>query len=415
MELGQIDLTNLDLFATGDPHAAFQTLRREAPVYWHSKGPGGGFWAITRYADARTIFDDPAAFTSERGVALNMAAVLNETTAGFGQMMLLTDPPRHGQIRSLINRKFTPRAVAAHEERVREIASHIIDPVLERGECDFAADVAARLPAAVIFELMGVPESDWDRMMGFARLSIGTQDPEYRRTATAMETGTFVAAETFSYFSALISERARNPGDDLVSALLRGQAGGVPLSEIEVLFNCFLLIMGGQTTTSNAIAGGFLALIENPEQMARIEAERNHSMLAQAVEEFARWTSPVIHIMRVATRDYELHGHLIRKGDRVVVWTSSANRDELEFRNADRFLVDRTPNDHIAFGHGEHYCIGANLARLEMRVMTEAILDAMRGLELIGPVERLRSSLVGGIKHMPVRFKPGRRRGRVAA
>jgi cytochrome P450 len=413
MELGHIDLTNLDLFSTGDPHRAFRTLRREAPVHWHSKGPGGGFWAITRYADARRIFDDSAAFSSERGVALNMSAVLSEATAGFGQMMLLTDPPRHGQLRALINRKLTPRAVASHEPRVREIAAQIIDSVLEREQCDFAAEVAAMLPTAVICELMGVPRDDWDRMMGFARLSIGTQDPEYRSDATAMETGNFVAAETFSYFSALIKERIRKPGNDLVSALLHGQAGDAQLSEAEVLFNCFLLIMGGQTTTSNAIAGGFLAAIENPEQMTRLEGDP--AVVPLAVEEFARWTSPVIHIMRTATRDYELRGHLIRKGDRVVVWTSAANRDEQEFPEAGRFLVDRTPNDHIAFGHGEHYCIGANLARLEMRVMIEEVLDAMRDLELAGPVERLRSSLVGGIKHMPVRFKRRRPRGRVAA
>jgi cytochrome P450 len=413
MELDLIDLTNLDLFATGNPHRAFRTLRREAPVYWHSKGPGGGFWAITRYADARRIFDDSAAFSSERGVALNMSAVLNEATAGFGQMMLLTDPPRHGQLRALINRKLTPRAVASHEPRVREIAAGILDSVLEREQCDFAQDVAAMLPTAVICELMGVPRGDWDRMMGFARLSIGTQDPEYRSGATAMETGTFVAAETFSYFSTLIKERIRKPGDDLVSALLHGQAGDAQLSEMEVLFNCFLLIMGGQTTTSNAIAGGFLAAIENPEQMARLEEDP--AVVPLATEEFARWTSPVIHIMRTATRDYELHGHLIRTGDRLVVWTSAANRDEEEFPDADCFIVDRTPNDHIAFGHGEHYCIGANLARLEMRVMIEEVLDAMRGLELAGPVERLRSSLVGGIKHMPIRFKRRRPRGRVAA
>jgi cytochrome P450 len=413
MELGQIDLTDLDLFATGDPHAAFRTLRLQAPVYWHSKGPGGGFWTITRYGDARRIFDDVGAFSSERGVALNMSAVLNEATAGFGQMMLLTDPPRHGQLRSLINRKLTPRAVASHEPRVREIAAGIVNAVLERGQCDFATDVAALLPTAVICELMGVPRGDWDRMMAFARLSIGTQDPEYRSNATAMETGTFVAAETFSYFSSLIKERSRNPGDDLVSALLQGQAGDARLSEIEVLFNCFLLIMGGQTTTSNAISGGFLAAIENPEQMMRLESDP--AVVPLATEEFARWTSPVIHIMRTATRDYELHGHLIRKGDRVVIWTSSANRDESEFAEAGRFIVDRAPNDHIAFGHGEHYCIGANLARLEMRVMIEEVLDAMRELELAGPVERLRSSLVGGIKHMPIRFKRRRQHGSVAA
>jgi cytochrome P450 len=413
MKLSDIDLTDLDLFASGDPHLAFRTLRDLAPVYWHANGPSGGFWAITRYADARRIFDDSDSFSSERGVALNMAAVLNETTAGFGQMMLLTDPPRHGQIRALINRKLTPRAVASYEPRVRQITVEIIDEVLERGECDFAADVAARLPTAVICEMMGVPREHRDRMMEFARLSIGTQDPEYQRDTTAMETGTFVAAESFSYFSSLIKERMRKPGDDLVSALLHGRAGEAQLSEIEVLFNCFLLIMGGQTTTSNAISGGLLAMLERPAQMARLQAEP--AVMPLAIEEFLRWTSPVIHIMRTATRDYELRGHLIRKGERVVIWTSSANRDEAEFADAGEFIVDRSPNDHIAFGHGEHFCIGANLARLEMRVMIEEVLAAMCDLELAGRVERLRSSLVGGIKHLPVRFKERRPRGRVAA
>jgi cytochrome P450 len=413
MKLSDIDLTDLDLFASGDPHLAFRTLRDLAPVYWHANGPSGGFWAITRYADARRIFDDSDSFSSERGVALNMAAVLNETTAGFGQMMLLTDPPRHGQIRALINRKLTPRAVASYEPRVRQITVEIIDEVLERGECDFAADVAARLPTAVICEMMGVPREHRDRMMEFARLSIGTQDPEYQRDTTAMETGTFVAAESFSYFSSLIKERMRKPGDDLVSALLHGRAGEAQLSEIEVLFNCFLLIMGGQTTTSNAISGGLLAMLERPAQMARLQAEP--AVMPLAIEEFLRWTSPVIHIMRTATRDYELRGHLIRKGERVVIWTSSANRDEAEFADAGEFIVDRSPNDHIAFGHGEHFCIGANLARLEMRVMIEEVLAAICDLELGGRVERLRSSLVGGIKHLPVRFKERRPRGRVAA
>jgi cytochrome P450 len=236
--------------------------------------------------------------------------------------------------------------------------------------------------------------------------SIGTDDPEYQQGRSAAETGMAAQAEVFSYFSKWISERRTKPGDDLISALIHGDVDGAKLTDLEVLFNCFLLIIGGQETTRNATSGGILALIENPAE--RVKLRNDPALLPVALEEFLRWTSPVTHIMRVAKKDGELRGQKIREGQKVVIWNASANRDESIFPHADTFDVTRSPNDHLAFGHGEHFCIGVNLARLELRVMIEEVLRRMPDLELAGPTERLRSNFVAGIKHMPVRFTPSR-------
>jgi cholest-4-en-3-one 26-monooxygenase len=387
-------------------------LRREAPVHWHEKQPGRGFWAVTRYADALSVYHDPGTFSSERGVALQMLNLGNEDAAGFGQMMILSDPPRHGEIRSLINRRLTPRAVALYEPHTRRIAAGIIDSVIERGECDFVVDVAARLPTAVICEMLAIPPEHWDLMLHLGNMSIGTDDPEYQQGRSANETGMAAEAAVFSYFSKVIAERRKEPGDDLVSALIHGDINGAHLTDLEVLFNCFLLIIGGQETTRNAISGGLLALIQNPAQMARVKADP--SIADSAIEEILRWTSPVTHMMRTAKHDIQLRGRSIRAGDRVVIWNASANRDEEVFPNPDSFDIARSPNDHLSFGHGEHFCIGANLARLELRVMLEEVIRRMAEIELAAPVERLRSNFVAGIKHMPVRFRPASPNARAA-
>jgi cytochrome P450 len=253
---------------------------------------------------------------------------------------------------------------------------------------------------------MGIPREYWDAMFTLGNQSIGTDDPEYQQGRSAADTGMAAQAQIFSHFSKWISERRTNPGDDLISALIHGDVDGAKLADLEVLFNCFLLIIGGQETTRNATSGGILALIENPAQRARLS--RDPSLLPVAMEEFLRWTSPVTHVMRIAKKDAELRGQKILKGQRVVIWNASANRDESVFAHPDVFDITRSPNDHLAFGHGEHFCIGANLARLELRVMIEEVARRLPDLELSGPVERLRSNFVAGIKHMPVRFRPGR-------
>jgi cholest-4-en-3-one 26-monooxygenase len=414
MKLEDIDLNNPDVFLRGEHYDAFKVLRAQAPVYWHERVPGQGFWAVTNYEDALKVYHNPSIYSSERGISLqfNFSAVA-EQGAGFGMMMIATDPPRHSRIRQIINRRFTPKALAPYEPHIRKIADEIIEGVIERGECDFVVDVAAKLPTAVICEMMGISREHWDLMFILANMSIGFDDPEYQQGRNPMETGQYAQAQVFMFFSKLIEQRRKNPGDDLVSALVHGEAEGTRLTDMEILFNCFLLIVAGQETTRNATSGGMLALLDNPAQRRRFTDDPG--VMPTAIEEFLRYTSPVTHILRTAKVETELRGNKVRPGDRVVVWNASANRDEAAFADPDRFDVTRSPNDHLAFGHGEHFCLGSNLARMELRVILESIARRIPDMELAGPVERLRSNFVAGIKHMPVRFQPRRTSAGTAA
>jgi len=407
MKLDDIDLMNPDMFLRGEHLDAFKVMRAEAPVYWHERAPGQGFWCVTRHDDALKVYHDPSTYSSERGMSLqfNFNADAGSESA-FGAMLLTTDPPRHGKLRQIVNRRFTPKALAPYEAYVRARAEEIIDGVIERGECDFVVDVAAKLPTAVICDMMGVGREHYELMFTLANMSIGFEDPEYQQGRSAIETGQYAQMQFFSFFSKLIEERRKNPGPDLLTALVSGEAEGERLSDMEILFNCLLLLVAGQETTRNATSGGMLAIIENPGQRALLR--RNPDITATAIEEFLRFTSPVTHILRTAKKDGALGGKKIRSGERVVVWNASANRDDAAFPNPDAFDLARTPNDHLAFGHGEHFCLGANLARIELKVMIEAINRRLPDLELAGPVERLRSNFVAGIKHMPVRFSAKR-------
>jgi cytochrome P450 len=410
MKLNEINLLDLDLFVKGDPHEVFALLRREAPVYWHERKNGRGFWAVTRYHDALRVYHEPHTYSSENGISLNFDNVMPEQV-GSGMMMILTDPPRHNRIRHVVSPRFTPRSIAAYEPEVRRICDEILDAVIERGECDFVVDVAAKVPTAAICEMLGIPAEYRDLMYSLGNAAIGSQDPEYNQGRSPMETGRNAQAEFFGYFARLIDERRKNPGKDLISALTVGEVDGAKLTDLEILFNTFLLIIGGQETTRNAISGGMLALINHPSERMKLAA--NPGVMPTAIEEFLRWTTPVTHILRTARQEAELRGEKIREGDKVVVWNASVNRDEEVFPAADRFDVTRTPNDHLAFGHGEHFCIGAHLARLEMRVMIEQVMRRMPDLALAGHPERLRSNFVAGIKHMPVNFTTSALRAQV--
>jgi cholest-4-en-3-one 26-monooxygenase len=403
MNLTDVNLLDLDLFVNGDPHQAFAILRREAPVYWHPTKSGRGFWAVTRYHDALRVYHDPQTYSSEYGISLTFDNVMPEQV-GSGMMMILTDPPRHNRIRHVVSPRFTPRAIAAYEPEIRRICDEIIDAVIERGECDFVVDVAAKVPTAAICEMLGIPSEYRDQMYSLGNEAIGSQDPEYNQGRSPMETGRNAQAEFFGYFAKLIDERRKHSGKDLISAFTVGEVDGAKLTDLEILFNAFLLIIGGQETTRNAISGGMLALINHPGE--RTKLSKDPGLMTTAIEEFLRWTTPVTHILRTARKNAELRGEKIREGDKVVVWNASVNRDEEVFPTADHFDVTRSPNDHLAFGHGEHFCIGAHLARLEMRVMIEQVMRRMPDLELAGAPERLRSNFVAGIKHMPVRFTP---------
>jgi len=399
--LDSIDLTDLDFFATGDVEGAFALIRATDPIHWQEKRPGRGFWSLTRFEDLLTVYRDAQTFISGRGVTLHFGS--GEEVSGLDKSMIMTDPPRHAKMRQVLSRRFTPRAVAPFADRIRGIARTIVDDVVDRGECDFVTEVAARLPTAAICDLMGIGREHWDLMFAITNETIGRHDQEYARGRTGLETVRDAHARAAQFFTDLAAERRRNPGNDLVSSLVNGAMGGEPLTEAEIVANSYILILGGQETTRNAISGAMLAMMQNPAELAKHKAD---TFAVPAIEEFLRWTSPITNIMRIATRDTAIQGKTIRAGDRVVLWNLAANRDPAQFNDPQRFDVTRTPNDHVAFGYGEHFCLGANLARLEMRIMLNEVTTRMRDIELAGPIERLRSNTVAGIKRMPVRFQP---------
>ena len=407
MGLNDVDLNDPDVFAYSDYHAVLKELRHNDPVHWSVGKYEWGFWSVTKYEDCLSVYRHPETFCSSRGVALPANPKEAERSAeefGSGLMLIMTDPPRHVAVRQVLKKWFTPLAVGRMEARFREIAVELIDVVAPKGACDLVVDLASRMPTAVICEMMGVPKADWDYMISLGNRTVGATDPEYHGDSTVVESGRRAQGEIVTYFARMVPERRRNPGTDLVSALAVGEVEGQKLDDREVLFNCFLLLIGGLETTRNAISGGILELSRQPEQKAMLL--NDPKLMTSAGEEILRWTSPITHMMRTATRDTALRGREIRKGQKVALWNASANRDEDIYTEPYRFDVKRSPNYHLAFGYGEHFCIGANLARLELRVMVQEILRRLPDLELAGEPQPLRSHVVAGIKHMPVRFTP---------
>ena len=404
MQLADVDLYDLDRFVTGVPHDMFTLLRAQAPVFRHKEPDGPGFWAVTKYVDVATVSRDARTFSSAAG-GTNIFDVPDEDLTNLRSIMLNMDPPAHSKYRRLVNQGFTLRMVTRLEPHIREMAASIIDEVATKGECDFVTEIAAELPLQVIAEFLGVPLTDRHKLFEWSNQMIGFDDPEFD---TSLDRGKVAATQIYMYANELALERRDHPRDDLVSVLMRGEVDGERLSEMEFDSFFLLLAIAGNETTRNLISGGMLALIEHAAQRARLLA--NPVLLPTAIEEMLRWVSPVMHFRRTATRDVEQSGQRIAAGEKVVIFYPSANRDEDIFPHADQFDVGRTPNEHLAFGVGEHFCLGANLARLEIRIIFEELLRRLPDIELAGPVRRLRSNFISGIKRMPVRFTPERGR-----
>ncbi|MEM7411993.1 MAG: cytochrome P450 [Myxococcota bacterium] len=388
------DVSNPDAFADGFPHELFRELRNEGPLHWHEGDylGGPGYWVVCRYDAIKEISRQPEVFSSAAGSSI-------ETNGENFQSMISMDPPDHRRFRSLVASGFTPRQIAAQEPHHREIVKAILDAVVDRGHCDFVVDVAAELPLRVIAELLGVPQSACRDLFDWSNRMIGNQDSEY---VVGMEEATKAAQEMYVYVNGLAEERLSEPRQDLMSAMLHGEVNGQRLSTMEFDSFFLLLSVAGNETTRNLIAHGLLLLMEHPEALERLRADR--SLLPGAIEEMLRFKSPVIYMRRTALEDTTLGGQSIRKGDKLLLYYPSANREEEVFEDADRFLIDRPNNHHLAFGVGEHFCIGTHLARLETRVMFEGVLDRMHDLELAGPISYLRSNLIDGIKHIPLKF-----------
>jgi cholest-4-en-3-one 26-monooxygenase len=401
MRLAEVELHDPDVFVRGVPHDALHLLRKESPIYFHAEPGGGpGFWAVTKYEDVVTVGKDPGRFSSHRG-GTNIQDYPPDNLSTIQLLMLNMDPPQHNKFRRLVSQGFTPRMTAQLEPRIREAARNIIDKVAHKGTCDFVASVAAELPLQVIAELMGIPSDDRHKLFEWSNRLIGFDDPEFQ---TSLEGGTQAAMEMWMYANELGAARRGTPGQDLVSVLMNAEVDGAQLTEMEFDAFFLLLAVAGNETTRNLISGGMLALIEHPEQRARLLADP--SLIESAVEEMLRWVTPVMYFRRTATRDTELGGVKIKENDKVVIYYTSANRDEAVFKDANKFDVGRTPNEHLAFGIGQHFCLGSNLARLEIRVIFEELLKRLPDIELAGSVRRLRSNFINGYKEIPVKFTP---------
>jgi cytochrome P450 len=393
------DLSDPDTFNDGFPHAAFARLRREAPVWFHERdfgGTGPGFWVVSRYEDVKWVGTHPRIFSSAKGVTIRTDASQVE----MGQSsMLFMDPPQHGRYRRLVAPVFTPRRLAELEERVRLRARAIVDAVAPRGECDFVTDLAAELPLQMISDLMGVPQEQRAVVFEASNRIIGSEDPDFGGTVQDAERG---AMDLFVLAHSLAEERLANKRDDIISALLHGEVDGERMTPIQFDGFFALLAIAGNETTRNQTSHGMRLLLEHPEERRRLAADP--SLLPSAIEEMLRYNPPVMYFRRTATQDVELAGQRIREGDKVTLYYPSANRDENVFPEPDRFDIGRSPNEHLAFGFGEHYCVGAHLARMQLRVLFEEVLTRMPDIELDGEISRLRSHFIDGIKRMPVRF-----------
>jgi cholest-4-en-3-one 26-monooxygenase len=408
MELSDINLLDRDRFTEGIPHEWFTYLRRNAPI-WHAPEPDSarGYWVFTKYDDVVAIGRDAKTFSSDqrRGGVVGIEDLGMQADWEGGQLMLTMDPPDHTRHRRLVNRGFTPRMIGMLEPHIRDVTVAIIEQAIAKGEGDFVVDVAAELPLQVIAELMGVPLEDRHKVFDWSNRMVGSDDPEY---SVSMEDAQSAQIEMFMYAQALADRKRAEPRDDIITKLLSADIDGDQLSEMD--FNLFfmLLAVAGNETTRNAISHGMNAFLENPDQYQMLVDKPE--LMDSAIEEILRWASPVMYFRRNVTTDSEYKGHQLKEGDKVTIWYVSANRDEDVFADPFRFDITRSPNEHVAFGGGgPHHCLGASLARMEMRLFFEELTKRVHRVERTGEPVRLRSNFIGGIKHLPVRFEPTER------
>ena len=426
-------------YTEGVPFGALARLRRDTAVAWVAEIPvlgwpaGPGFWLVLRHADVESVLTSPKLFSSALGATQIRDPATPQALDYVRRMMLNMDPPEHARLRRLLSRSFTPRAVARLEDRIRAHARAICDRVFAGpgGECDFAKDVAADLPLLTLADVLGVPEQDRWLLFDWSNRVIGYQDPDYassaefdpaRGTAMAQEALALRPAtgrdgrmpdprtregmpDLYAYAHLLAEEKRRRPGDDVMSILLSqadDSGGQVSVAEFENMF--WLFAVAGNETLRNGLPGACVALIEHPDAQQRLRAEP--ALLPSAVEEMLRWWTPVMTFRRTAATDCEIGGQPVRAGDKVVVSFTSANRDEAVFADPDRFDIGRQPNPHLVFGHGPHFCLGAHLARVQVRALFEEVLARTSSLDYAGRPSWLRSNFQRGVKRLPVAWTP---------
>jgi cholest-4-en-3-one 26-monooxygenase len=416
ISLADIDLTDLDVFATRMPHDWFDLLRREAPVWRHPEtADEESFWVVSTYDRITEVHRAGLAYSHQTGPGRNGAGGISlhdsRPEMGVGSQMVMTDPPKHTQLRKLVNRGFTPRMVSRLEQTMRLRTDIIIDRVATRGTADFVVDIASELPLMAIADIVGVPMDDRGKLFTWTNQVLGSNDPEFEveggRESYDVSPG---MVSLFHYSRELANKRRAEPADDLWTKLIGARATMedgtvVELSDLEQDMFFSLLILAGNETTRNAISGGLVAFLDHRDQWELLA--RRPELIDTAVDEILRFTSPVNYFRRTATVDCELGGQSIRAGEKVTLWYPSGNRDESAFADPHRFDITRTPNHHMTFGAGgPHFCLGASLAKLELKVMFEGLVNRLPDIEAAGPPERLRNNLLNSLKHLPVKFTP---------
>ncbi len=409
----RVDLTDPDLWQRGVPHDEFRRLRSESPVAW-SENPSGhrGFWVVTRHQDLVAISRDPATFSSRNGVITLDDLETDQLEAR--RTMLEEDPPRHRELRGLTSPHFTPRAVRAHEAYVRALAANAIEAALSVGECDLVPQLSERVPIRLLGRILGVPDENVDDLVRLGNQVIGSDDPEYLDPifgeaapdqARLLPFGHPASLEAFQMAWEIAAERRAHPGDDVMTALALGEIDGERLSDQELGTYFVLLVIAGNETTRHTITSGIAALAGDPEQWSLLRSGAVDPN--RAADEILRWATAIHFHRRMATTHVAIGEVEIEAGEKVALYFASANFDESVFGNPFQLNLDRSPNDHVAFGRGgPHFCLGAHLARLEVRVVLEELAARVSSIEVVGEPVRLRSNHINGIKHLPVRLRP---------
>lgn len=409
----QFDLTDLETFANGAPHAVYEFLRDDDPLHWHEPTAhtpdGEGFWNLTRHDDVTWGAREASLFSSVTGGGRDGGGTLIEDLPlgwAAGVLFNMTDDPRHHHIRRLLTPSLTARTLRDMETDLARRCDEILDKAVERGSCDLLVDIAAELPVQAIASLMGVPQTDRHKFLEWADATLDYDD---RELGTASERSQQAATEMFAYGGELLAEKARCPADDILSIIATADLDaaacpGGPIPELEQQMFFSLLVSAGSDTTRNSITAGLLALMEHPDQWSLLQDQPE--LIPNAVEEMLRWASSTVYNRRTATVDIERHDKLIKAGDKVLLWWAAANFDDRVFEKPFTFNVQRDPNPHVAFGLGPHFCIGANLARLEMRLVLAGLLQRVQAIHVDGPIVRLRSNKHSGYRHVPVQLIP---------
>lgn len=403
-----LDITDPDVYRAGVPHATFQRMRDEDPVAWTPEQGGAGFWSITRYDDVIAFNKDFKTMSSAHGIRLEE---MDDEEIEARRTMMELDPPKHTRLRRLVMGGFTRRTVMSYDNAIRLLARAVIDETTPHGEFDFVTDIARQLPMRMLGKLMGAPASDYAFLVDRGDAMIGNSDPEFTDHVVdqvshdehrLMPFRSPAGTELFDYAAAIAKERRDNPQDDVITQLLAPTMDGEPLSDHEFKNFFTLLVAAGNDTTRYTMAAGLQLLLDNPDQLALL-SERPDELMASAVEEMLRVSSVTMHFRRTATKDVDLHGRMIREGDKVVLWWIAGDHDERQFPDPYSFDITRDPNNHLAFGRGgPHRCLGEWLARMELAVTFEELLPVLDKLRISGPIERMRSNFISGIKHMPV-------------